>query len=112
MEKAKTNNKVSKTAPYYHVDVFSPEPFSGNGLMVFTEAADLSKSTMQVLTQEMRQFESIFLQGIQGNVVRARIFTCEEQLNFAGHPILGAAATLHDLLRGEDEKADWVFELN
>jgi len=97
---------------YYHVDVFSPEPFSGNGLIVFPEAAALDTRTMQVLTQEMRQFESIFLQEINGNVVRARIFTCEEELDFAGHPVLGAAATLHDLLKGADRQADWVFRLN
>lgn len=100
------------TIPYYHVDVFSSVPFAGNGLIVFTEAADLSKSEMQVLTQEMRQFESIFLQKISRNRIRARIFTCEEELNFAGHPVLGAAATLHDLLKGHDAQADWVFELN
>jgi len=99
------------STPYYHVDVFSPEPFSGNGLIVFTEADGFSDAAMQVLTQEMRQFESIFLQRISGNVVRARIFTCDEELNFAGHPVLGAAATLHDL-SGLDGQADWVFELN
>ncbi|MBN9382152.1 MAG: PhzF family phenazine biosynthesis protein [Chitinophagaceae bacterium] len=96
---------------YYHVDVFSPEPFAGNGLIVFTEAAGLNTPVMQVLTQEMRQFESIFLQEIDGNVVRARIFTCEEELDFAGHPVLGAAATLHDL-SGSERRADWVFRLN
>jgi len=101
-----------KANPYYHVDVFSSEPFAGNGLIVFTEAAGFSQHAMQVLTQEMRQFESIFLQKISGNTVRARIFTCNEELNFAGHPILGAAATLHDLLKGKDRQADWVFELN
>ena len=97
---------------YYHVDVFSPRPFSGNGLIIFPEAAGLSTQSMQVLTQEMRQFESIFLQEIDGNVVRARIFTCEEELDFAGHPVLGAAAALHDLMRAGDQQADWVFQLN
>ncbi|TAJ46411.1 MAG: PhzF family phenazine biosynthesis protein [Chitinophagaceae bacterium] len=45
---------------YYHVDVFSKKPFSGNGLTVFTEIEKTDKSFMQMLTQEMRQFESIF----------------------------------------------------
>jgi trans-2,3-dihydro-3-hydroxyanthranilate isomerase len=104
----------SKTisTPYYHVDVFSPQPFSGNGLIVFTEADHFSDAAMQTLTQEMRQFESIFLQDIRGNTVRARIFTCLEELNFAGHPVLGAAATLHDLLKQDVVQASWVFELN
>jgi trans-2,3-dihydro-3-hydroxyanthranilate isomerase len=101
-----------KNTPFYHVDVFSAEPFSGNGLTVFTESEGFSKETMQNLTREMRQFESIFLQKKSSNSVRAFVFTCEEELDFAGHPILGAAAVLHDLYRSAEEKAEWEFELN
>lgn len=101
-----------KTIPYYHVDVFTDRPFSGNGLTVFTEAEGLSKTAMLKLTQEMRQFESIFLERISDNQIRAYIFTCEEELDFAGHPILGAAATLHDLYHPEQQKVEWEFILN
>ncbi|MFB9841925.1 PhzF family phenazine biosynthesis protein [Mucilaginibacter ginsenosidivorans] len=101
-----------KTLPYYHVDVFSDRPFSGNGLTVFTESEGLSKEAMLRLTQEMRQFESIFLQRIEGTKVRAYIFTVGEELDFAGHPVLGAAATLHDLYYPEKQKAEWEFVLN
>lgn len=101
-----------KTLPYHHVDVFTNRPFSGNGLTVFTEAEGLSKAAMLKLTQEMRQFESIFLQKINANQIRAYIFTCEEELDFAGHPILGAAVTLHDLYKSEQQKAEWEFILN
>lgn len=101
-----------KTIPYYHVDVFTNKPLSGNGLIVFTESESFSKDAMQRLTQEMRQFESIFLKKIADNKVRAFVFTCEEELDFAGHPILGAAATLHDLLQTNEKKAEWVFVLN
>jgi predicted PhzF superfamily epimerase YddE/YHI9 len=100
-----------KTIPYYHVDVFSRQPFSGNGLTVFTEIEGFDKVTMQKLTQEMRQFESIFLQKISPDKVKAYIFTCEEELVFAGHPILGAAATLHDLSPSAGDNAEWIFEL-
>ena len=101
-----------KTIPYYHVDVFSDRPFSGNGLTVFTESEGLSKDAMLTLTQEMRQFESIFLQRIDDSQVRAYIFTVEEELDFAGHPVLGAAATLHDLYQPGKLKEDWKFILN
>jgi len=101
-----------KAIPYYHVDVFTANPLSGNGLTIFTEAEGLSKPTMLKLTQEMRQFESIFLQRVDENSVRANIFTCEEELDFAGHPILGAAAILHDLHRTSEEKSEWTFILN
>lgn len=101
-----------KKIPYYHVDVFSDVPLSGNGLTVFTEAEGFSKATMLKLTQEMRQFESTFLQSMGDNSVRAHMFTCEEELDFAGHPILGAAATLHDLHRADQAQSEWTFILN
>lgn len=101
-----------KTLPYYHVDVFSDKPFFGNGLTVFTESEGLSKTSMLTLTQEMRQFESTFLRRIEGNKYRANIFTCQEELDFAGHPTLGAAAVLHDQYRPESETAEWEFVLN
>ena len=101
-----------KNSPFYHVDVFSAEPFSGNGLTVFTESEAFDKEIMQNLTKEMRQFESIFLQKRASNKMRAFVFTCEEELDFAGHPILGAAAVLHDLDPSAEEKAEWEFELN
>ena len=101
-----------KKIPYYHVDVFTDIPLSGNGLTVFTKAEGISNATMLRLTQEMRQFESIFLQSVTENRVRASIFTCEEELDFAGHPVLGAAATLHDLHYPEMQQSEWQFILN
>jgi len=98
--------------PYYHVDVFSARPFSGNGLTVFTEAESLSKTAMLKITREMRQFESIFLQTISPGKIRAHVFTCDEEVDFAGHPVLGAAATLHDLQRPGEQSAEWSFVLN
>src|SRR5581483_5614760 len=101
-----------QTIPFYHVDVFSDRPFSGNGLTVFTESEGISKGAMLKLTQEMRQFESIFLQKMGPQKFRAHIFTCEEELNFAGHPILGAASTLHDLYQPGAKQAEWELALN
>jgi PhzF family phenazine biosynthesis protein len=44
----------------------------------------------------MRQFETIFLRRIgDASRWRARIFTMEEELLFAGHPIIGAAVLVH-----------------
>jgi len=97
---------------YYHVDVFSDKKFSGNGLTVFLEASALDKKFMQTLTREMRQFESIFLYQTNSNAFRAFIFTMEEELDFAGHPVIGAAAIIHDLHSGEKEQNSWTIELN
>jgi trans-2,3-dihydro-3-hydroxyanthranilate isomerase len=101
-----------KTIPYYHVDVFSKNAFSGNGLTIFTEAQEFSKETMQTLTREMRQFESIFLSRTGINTFRASIFTMEEELDFAGHPVIGAAALLHDLHARHKEYESWSLQLN
>jgi len=88
---------------YFQVDVFAPRPFTGNGLGVFPEAAALSADQMQVLTQELRQFECIFL-AAKEDAVRARIFTVDEELPFAGHPVLGAGAVLHHLAGPQAER--------
>ncbi|WP_374568852.1 PhzF family phenazine biosynthesis protein [Ideonella sp.] len=83
---------------YFHVDVFAAGPLSGNGLAVFLDTDGWSAAAMQRITQEMRQFESIFLSRIGPDGAIARVFTVEEELPFAGHPVLGAAAVLHRAL--------------
>ena len=92
---------------YVHVDVFATDYLTGNGLAVFIDTEELSQDLMQQLTQEMRQYESIFLSGITEHGAKARIFTVEEELPFAGHPILGAAAVLHRRLYPEEELKTW-----
>ncbi|KOP39836.1 PhzF family phenazine biosynthesis protein [Flavobacterium sp. WLB] len=97
---------------YHHVDVFSDKPFSGNGLTIFINENPLDKSLMQTITQEMRQFESIFLNPINSDTFRARIFTMEEELDFAGHPIIGATAIVHDLYAKDASESKVNFQLN
>jgi PhzF family phenazine biosynthesis protein len=101
---------------YRHVDVFSRVPFSGNGLTVFPEHQGLSAPMMQQITREMRQFESIFLRVLSpasvASLVSASIFTMEEELDFAGHPVLGAACVLHERYAASHEEALWQFQLN
>jgi trans-2,3-dihydro-3-hydroxyanthranilate isomerase len=98
---------------YHHVDVFSSKPLSGNGVTVFRLREPLPAAVMQELTREMRQFESIFvLQTAKSQTVRAWVFTMEEELDFAGHPILGAAAALHQETKAGVRKVSWTFQLN
>lgn len=80
---------------YYHADVFCKGPMTGNGLTVFIAPAFPQIAVMQKIAQEFRQFETIFLVPRGKNVFDARIFTVEEELDFAGHPVLGAAAVVH-----------------
>ncbi|AMJ41804.1 PhzF family phenazine biosynthesis protein [Anaerotignum propionicum] len=97
---------------FYHVDVFSSKILSGNGLTVIFHEEDMSKDYMQAIAQEFKQFETIFLRQIEEKRFRARIFTVEEELDFAGHPILGAMAVIHEKLFAEERNITAVFELN
>lgn len=97
---------------YRHVDVFAREPFSGNGLAVFPDADGLSARLMLRLTQELRQFESIFLAATtEPSVFDARVFTVEEELPFAGHPALGAGAVVHEMQAPGSNVATFVLAL-
>lgn len=96
---------------YRHVDVFSRRALQGNGLVVVLDAEDLSAAVMQDLTREVRQFETAFLAGVDlpGRLARLRIFTEDEELDFAGHPVLGAAAVLHTLLPAPEPEEIWAL---
>lgn len=96
---------------YYHVDVFSAYPFTGNSLTVFPASNGLSGEQMLRITQEMRHFESIFLfDAPSASIVKAHVFDLQEELDFAGHPLLGAASVLH-ALNGTAETHTWNFVL-
>ena len=100
-----------RSIAFTHVDVFSRSPFGGNGLPVFPDAPDLSAEQMLRITQEMRHFEAIFVQPTgQPGTVRARIFDLFDELPFAGHPIIGAAAVLHKR-SGVGGAQSWRFQL-
>ena len=92
------------------VDVFTHQKLQGNGLTIFYDFDELSGSDMLALTQEMRQFESIFLSQNEDGF-RARIFTVEEELDFAGHPLLGLAYHLHESF-GQEPEHQWQVQLN
>ncbi|MGS5085278.1 PhzF family phenazine biosynthesis protein [Hydrogenophaga sp. A37] len=95
---------------FVHVDVFSPEPYSGNSLAVFPDARGLSAAQMLRITQELRHFEAIFLEPTADRQsVRTRVFDLFEELPFAGHPIIGAAAVLHRESRGSDAQVRRVM---
>ncbi|MEV7414149.1 PhzF family phenazine biosynthesis protein [Streptomyces sp. NPDC089919] len=84
----------------HHVDVFSDTPFGGNGLAVFHDAGALDAASMLRITREFRHFESVFLSrepGTGPGAWRARVFDLDGALDFAGHPLLGAAVVLHHL---------------
>src|SRR3954447_23655090 len=83
------------TLRYVLVDVFTDRPLEGNQLAVFTDARELAAEMMQALALETKLSESVFvLPAERGGHARIRIFTPAQELQFAGHPTLGAAFVL------------------
>lgn len=79
---------------------------------MFPERGRLSTRQMQCLTRELNQFESIFLEiDAAARLVDARIFTVDEELPFAGHPVLGAAAVAHQESAPAADRVAWTFRL-
>ena len=83
------------TLRYVVVDVFTDVPLQGNQLAVFTDARALDAATMQALAKETNFSETTFvLPAEQGGTARVRIFNTDEEMAFAGHPVLGTAWVL------------------
>jgi trans-2,3-dihydro-3-hydroxyanthranilate isomerase len=82
------------------VDVFTDTPLEGNPLAVFTDARGLSAQDMQQLARELNLSETVFvLPAMQDGDVSVRIFTPNNELPFAGHPVLGCAFVVGETLR-------------
>ncbi len=94
-----------KQVEYQHVDVFTNKPLSGNGLtVVYDDGQTLTAGQMQAITQEFKQIETIFLTPKADKEYYARVFTLDEELEFAGHPILGATACIHNRYFKEEKE--------
>jgi len=84
---------------YFVVDVFTETALKGNPLAVVMNTAGLPTEQMQAIALEFNLSETTFVERRvpaieQTEGVRVRIFTAQEELNFAGHPTLGTASVL------------------
>ena len=84
---------------YFVVDVFTETALAGNPLSVVMTTAGLTTGRMQAIAREFNLSETTFVERRPAAVelaegVRVRIFTTQEELNFAGHPTLGTASVL------------------
>ena len=83
------------TLRYVIVDVFTDRALAGNQLAVFTDGRGIDPETMQALALEIGFSETVFvLPPEQSGHARIRIFNPWTEMQFAGHPTLGAAFTL------------------
>jgi trans-2,3-dihydro-3-hydroxyanthranilate isomerase len=95
----KLDMQFKKKLDYQVVDVFTTTAFKGNPLAVVFDTVGLSTERMQTIAREFNLSETTFIQRADPTVersegVRVRIFTSQEELNFAGHPTLGTASVL------------------
>jgi trans-2,3-dihydro-3-hydroxyanthranilate isomerase len=86
----------SRTYQYRVVDVFTERPLEGNPLAVFPHALGLDDATMQKIARELNLSETVFIFPPQRSdcAARVRIFTPSREMDFAGHPTIGASFVL------------------
>ncbi|MDQ2758165.1 MAG: PhzF family phenazine biosynthesis protein [Actinomycetota bacterium] len=91
---------------YRIVNVFTSgsDPFTGNPLAVVEDAGHLDDETMLALARQLNLSETTFITGVDADAGEAqvRIFTTAYEMPFAGHPTLGTASVVADLLGGLD----------
>ena len=91
------------TFRYVIADVFTDVPLAGNQVAVFTDARDIPEERLQPLALEINYSETVFVYPAAGDGhARIRIFTPNNELPFAGHPILGTAFVLAQPLQLEE----------
>src|SRR5713101_4502386 len=84
---------------FYTLDVFTTTRLEGNPLAVFTDGDGLSQNAMQAIAREMNLSETVFVQKPSEDraLARLRIFTTQEELKLAGHPVIGTWFLLAEL---------------
>ena len=96
--------------PFRLLNVFSidGDPFSGNPLCVFEDAAALTDQQMQSWARQFNLSETTFVTGTRAQSAEVagadvRIFTASYEMPFAGHPTLGTAHVVAARAGGIDE---------
>jgi len=84
---------------FYTLDVFTNTRFEGNPLAVITDGDGLSDGAMLAVAREMNLSETVFVQKPTEDraLARLRIFTTQQELKLAGHPVIGTWFLLAEL---------------
>ncbi|MHC4119055.1 MAG: PhzF family phenazine biosynthesis protein [Planctomycetota bacterium] len=92
-----------KKMKFYILDVFAEEKYAGNQLAVVRDAASLSDDAMQRIAKEMNYSETTFIlsDAPRDGGYDVRIFTPHEEVPFAGHPTLGTAFVIRNVIMSE-----------
>lgn len=91
--------KSMRDYAYRLLNVFAEATFGGNPLCVFEDGRGLSDAEMQALARQFNLSETVFLLPSDQADRHMRIFTPGTEMAFAGHPSVGSAAVVSDLLQ-------------
>lgn len=96
---------------FFTLDVFAQRKFEGNQLAVIPNAEGLDGDQMQKIAQEFNYSETVFIKkGDSKFSWNVRIFTPTSEIDFAGHPNIGAAILLANIVEfNAKEKVELVF---
>ena len=92
-----------RTYPYRLVNVFAESIFGGNPLCVFESGEGLSDAEMQALALQFNLSETTFILPTDCATARVRIFTPTFEMAFTGHPTLGSAHVVRELMKAGDD---------
>ena len=83
---------------YRVVDVFTKTPLEGNPLAVFPDGSSIDGAIMQQIAKELNLSETVFLlpPTRRDAAAKLRIFTPTYEMDFAGHPTIGASFVILD----------------
>lgn len=84
------------------VNVFAEAPLAGNPLCVLEDARGLDDATMQALALQFNLSETTFVLPSIMATAQVRIFTPTFEMPFAGHPTLGTAHVVRELMAAGD----------
>jgi PhzF family phenazine biosynthesis protein len=87
-----------RTYPFRIVNVFTESTFGGNPLAVIEDARGLSDDEMLALTDQFNLSETSFILPSSSCAARVRIWSPGYEMPFAGHPTLGTAFVVSELL--------------
>ena len=88
------------TLRYRIINVFAESALAGNPLCVFEDGSELDDATMQALALQFNLSETTFIlpSSNAAATARVRIFTPAFEMPFAGHPTLGTAHVVRELM--------------
>lgn len=95
---------------FHTLDVFTRDAYTGNPLAVVLGADGLSTAQMQTIAREFNLSETIFVQTPDdaAHTAKVRIFFPTAEIPFAGHPTIGCAILLAELL---NPRGDFTVEI-